>query len=87
LRPRKGTGLLPVARPRVTPVDGRGPKLLSMSLRVQVPLVYSQGYAESSLRAAETPHLAPVDLAVLTTADPQGLITSDHPCVWFDPKG
>ncbi len=35
----------------------------------------------------ETPRLAQLDLAVLTTGDPQGFITSDHPCVWFDPEG
>jgi hypothetical protein len=36
---------------------------------------------------AETPLLARLNLAVLTTSDPQGFITSDSPCVWFDPEG
>lgn len=35
----------------------------------------------------ETPHLTRLDLLVLTTDDPQGFITSDSPCVWFDSEG
>src|SRR5262249_20567573 len=36
---------------------------------------------------AETPRLLQLDLAVVTTSTGQGFITSDTPCVWFDPEG
>ena len=34
----------------------------------------------------ETPLLCQLDMAFLVTDDPVGFITSDHPCVWFDPE-
>ena len=34
-----------------------------------------------------TPHLARLDFAVFTTDSELGFITSDYPCVWFDPEG
>ncbi len=33
-----------------------------------------------------TPLLCKLDLAVYVSADDIGFITSDHPCVWFDPE-
>lgn len=35
----------------------------------------------------ETPMLFRLDLAILYTDDDIGFITSDRPCVWFDPEG
>jgi len=35
---------------------------------------------------AITPNLCVLDLAALTTDDDIGFITSDNPCVWFDPE-
>ena len=35
---------------------------------------------------AATPLLCRLDLAVLSTTDSVGFITSDDPCVWFDPE-
>lgn len=40
----------------------------------------------SALRA-ETPLLFKLDMAIFTTDDEIGFITSDAPCVWFDPEG
>lgn len=34
----------------------------------------------------EAPVLAKMNLVVLTTEDPVGFVTSDHPCAWFDPE-
>lgn len=34
----------------------------------------------------ETPILCQMSLAVLYTEDDLGFITSDHPCLWFDPR-
>lgn len=34
-----------------------------------------------------TPLLCKLDMALLLTDDDIGFITSDHPCVWFDPEG
>ncbi len=34
---------------------------------------------------SQLPVLAQMNLAILTTDDPVGFITSDKPCVWFDP--
>jgi len=39
-----------------------------------------QGAIQSS-----TPLLCRLDIAVLATENNIGFITSDHPCVWFDP--
>ena len=36
--------------------------------------------------SVETPLLGKLDLAVFTAVDDIGFITSDNPCVWFDPK-
>lgn len=33
----------------------------------------------------EMPILARMNMAILCTDDPVGFITSDHPCLWFDP--
>lgn len=33
-----------------------------------------------------TPLLLPLDLAIFETSDSVGFITSDDPCVWFDPE-
>lgn len=33
-----------------------------------------------------TPLLCKLDLAILVNEDETGFITSDHPCVWFDPE-
>lgn len=35
---------------------------------------------------SQLPTLARMNLAVLSTDDPVGFITSDRPCVWFDPE-
>jgi len=35
----------------------------------------------------QTPLLAPLDFAVFTCDDGMVFITSDNPCVWFDPEG
>lgn len=35
---------------------------------------------------AEVPLLARIDIAIFTTNSSPGFITSDRPCVWFDPK-
>jgi hypothetical protein len=37
------------------------------------------------LITAVTPNLFVLDFAVFTTDDDIGFITSDNPCVWFDP--
>lgn len=36
--------------------------------------------------SVETPLLAKLDLAVVETTDAVGFLTSDAPCVWFDPE-
>jgi len=33
-----------------------------------------------------TPLLRKLDLAIFVTSDKLGFITSDHPCIWFDPE-
>ena len=33
------------------------------------------------------PVLARMNLVIFTTEDDIGFVTSDHPCVWFDPRG
>jgi hypothetical protein len=40
-----------------------------------------------SMVEVETPPLVGLDFLVVETSLPQGFITSDAPCVWFDPKG
>jgi hypothetical protein len=37
--------------------------------------------------AESLPILARMNLAIFTTEDDIGFVTSDHPCVWFDPEG
>ena len=39
-----------------------------------------------SIIQAETPLLIKLDMAILETSESQGFITSDTPCVWFDPE-
>jgi hypothetical protein len=34
-----------------------------------------------------TPVLLKMDLAIFCTDDPVGFVTSDNPCVWYDPEG
>ncbi len=36
--------------------------------------------------AVEAPLLLPLDIAIFCTSSVHGFITSDHPCVWFDPE-
>ena len=36
---------------------------------------------------ADAPLLANLDMAILCTESKPGFITSDRPCVWFDPEG
>ena len=33
------------------------------------------------------PDMARLDLCIMKASDPVGFITSDNPCVWFDPEG
>ena len=35
----------------------------------------------------DLPVLAQMNLVILTIEDDIGFVTSDHPCVWFDPRG
>lgn len=34
----------------------------------------------------EFPRLSQMTVAILCTDDPQGFVTTDHPCTWFDPQ-
>jgi len=45
--------------------------------------------AQTALRlmvSSESPILARMDMSILCTADDLGFITSDHPCLWYDPS-
>jgi hypothetical protein len=39
-----------------------------------------------TIMAEDVPVLAQMNLSIFTTEDDLGFITSDHPCVWFDPQ-
>jgi hypothetical protein len=88
----RGRDLTPLrGEARMKPVDGCGPSLPPTSLTVQAPLVYPQGYVESSLRAdigcpADLPeilHSAAREADRRLPAAPQGADTPEA-CGWWE---
>jgi hypothetical protein len=64
---------------------GEGPSMTEEDVRqlVAFPLQHS---LMSNIRTV-LPHLTQFDLAFLCTSEADPFITSDNPCVWFDPAG
>ena len=70
---------------RIPHLGSSGPKLTHEQVRklVEQP---TQSMLFPKIRAV-TPGLVELDFFVLETDDEVGFITSDHPCVWYDPEG
>lgn len=68
------------------PSIGAGGKSMSLD---EVRALAHQPLQEALVPTIEAmvPLLANLNVAILCTDDPTGFVTSDEPCVWFDPEG
>lgn len=57
-----------------------------MSQASQKYIDHANPIAVAMLMKAEAPVMARMEMAILVTDDPIGFITSDEPCLWFNPE-